>query len=513
MHVLTKLRILVSLMVLTLLCSVTLAVWSINQANRHIQRIDLAHTVYQNYLSLYAHTYELFKQYGDDLLIGTDTNLIDHQVTEIRTDIADIRQAIGAEIDLVGSEEIEELQALNTIEVRLNRLIFVLSEMSESDAPQSWMQLSQVLDAEIDMNFQELIDAALEEESKELIETRAEVAQQLFFYRSLAGIFALIAIVITIATVVLLSNALSRPLARLMSGARKIGEGDYTHRIESTGQDEIAEVAHGINTLAERVQRTTSDLSNQNVQLEKAVKQRTLQLEQLLKEAQEADSLRRSMLSDVSHELRTPLTIIQGEADVALRGAEKTKDEYRDALTRARNAAVHTTRIVDDLLFIARTQAGQPKLKREQVNLLDLVADTLSTFGPNVTFETVLQKAETSLDPVRLRQCLLVLLQNATNYGGDQVICRLDDSPDGYCITIEDDGPGMTEIEKKQAFERYFRGSNASKAYVGGMGLGLPLAKSIIEAHGGQIRLSDREGGGLVASMILPARPHLVAVS
>ncbi|WP_208353155.1 sensor histidine kinase [Pseudaestuariivita rosea] len=514
MRVLTKLRLLVALLVLALMGSTGLAIWAIHNANYNTQRMDLAHKVYQDYLSLNANTYELFKQYGDAFLIEGENLAIETQIEVIQNDIANIRQAIGREIDMVGSEEIEELTALNAIEAKLNRLIYTLGEMSEDAAAEGWSQLSSILNTEIDRNFQAMIDDALEEELTELAEMRSELADELVLYRLMAASFTAIAIISTIATVTLLSQSLSRPLKTLMAGARRIGDGDYAHRIEFSKQDEMTELADSINGLAARVQQTTSDLSRQNEELEGAVQQRTVQLEQLLKEAQQADGRRRRMISDVSHELRTPLTIIQGEAEVALRGGEKTPEEYREALERARDAAAHTARIVDDLLFIARTEAGQPRLKISQSNLNDTIIETLSTFGPRVSFEATVQDGFIGMDALRIKQCLIVLIQNAMNYGGDQIICRLDYGPNGYLLlTIEDNGPGMSDADKTQAFERYFRGSNASQSYSEGMGLGLPLAKSIIEAHGGRMELLDRDQGGLIVAMTLPARPQLSAVS
>ncbi|MCP3664743.1 MAG: sensor histidine kinase [Gammaproteobacteria bacterium] len=98
----------------------------------------------------------------------------------------------------------------------------------------------------------------------------------------------------------------------------------------------------------------------------------------------------------------------------------------------------------------------------------------------------------------------LWLLDNASHHGGRVITLTISSSSAGYQIVVEDDGPGMSDDDKSHAFERFFRGSNAAERYQEGMGLGLPIAQSIIESHGGMIELSDRPGGGLVATLSLP---------
>ena len=106
---------------------------------------------------------------------------------------------------------------------------------------------------------------------------------------------------------------------------------------------------------------------------------------------------------------------------------------------------------------------------------------------------------------------ILILLENASRYGGEQVTLRLDKAVGGYRIAVEDNGPGMTEEERSRAFQRYFRGSNAASHYSEGVGLGLPVAKSIIDAHGGSISIDERDGGGLIVAFTLPARAKRIA--
>ena len=105
------------------------------------------------------------------------------------------------------------------------------------------------------------------------------------------------------------------------------------------------------------------------------------------------------------------------------------------------------------------------------------------------------------------------MLQNAQHYGAGAIMIRLDHGPGDYRIAVEDEGPGMSAMEKKDAFQRFFRGSNAADRYPEGTGLGLPVARAIVEAHGGTISLEDRPGGGLNSIITLPKQRQIEAAS
>ena len=131
----------------------------------------------------------------------------------------------------------------------------------------------------------------------------------------------------------------------------------------------------------------------------------------------------------------------------------------------------------------------------------------------DVSFESSVADARLRADPRRIQQVVTILLENALRYGGEKVEVRLDPAPGGLAVTVADDGPGLTEAERAHVFERFFRGSNAAIRYDGGAGLGLPVAKAIVEAHGGRIALSSEPNQGVRARFTLPVRPKLEAAS
>ena len=439
MRTINKLRLLFLLMLLIALSSAGAAMWSARQGAFHIERMSLAHKVYEASLSLSSHTYQLFKQYGDALIIGDrDEGEGEAALTTlIRADIESIRHLIGTEIDLVGVEEVEELDLLSEIEQKLEDLIAALELASGASTTlddrfsSNWSGLSRILDDDIDRDFRSLIEEMLAEEAEEVEQTRASVEEELAFHRVLNAVLVATAIVTLIVCLWSLQRMITRPVERLLTGIRRFSDGDLGQPIALEGRDEFAEISNTLDLMAKRLGERTRDLTSQNADLERAVAERTERLERLLDEMKRAEASRRRMLADVSHELRTPLTIIRGEAEIALRGKQKSADTYREALVKAREAADHTAHLVDDLLFIARKESGHARLRIDGVDLKPVLEELSRNTVKPALFITEIERAPIRGDEERLRQAVLILLENARLYGGDSITLRLDHAPGG----------------------------------------------------------------------------------
>lgn len=510
MSIANLLRGLGAIMLVAALSGTALAYWTAQRAGFYNDRINLAHESYEAHLQLSSNTYQLFKQYGDAMLIGDRDEGKGEAalIGMIRQNIRDIRILIGQEIELVGEEEIEELELLSRIERKIEDLItrfeIVRKDPETEQFSRNWAGLSVMLDDEIDRDFRTMIDEALSEELDEVQETRAAAARHLKMAKRGASLLVLMAFGVAAGAFWVYAVGIATPMRQLMSGVELLAEGKFHQRMSLRGRSEVAKVAHVMDGMAAMVEARTKSLTLQNIELEEAVKNRTAELENLLKKTRLGESARRQMLADVSHELRTPLTIIQGESDVALRGGDKTIAEYRQALQRTRETAKHTNLLVNDLLFISREEAGQTRLKLERADLLTLLQDAIAVFDPDVPVLSDLESAEARIDIARIRQCIAAMLQNARRYGGPELSVRLMRTSVGYRICVEDNGPGLPDDEKEKAFERFFRGSNAADQYEDGAGLGLPVVRSIARAHGGDALLRDREGGGLSSILELP---------
>ena len=530
MRYLTKLNLAIGGLLAMALLSAGVAYWSARTAEFLLERSRLAHQVHEQYLSLSSHTYQLFKQYGDALLIGDRDGGAGEALlmSEIRNNISELRNLIGTEVQMVGEEEIEELELLARIERKIDYILRDFARLQSSTlepgTAEYTARLAAILDERIDAELRAKIAEALAEEQEEVEEAEAEMRAAVAGFQRTAVVAALFAAFTAIFGTYLLRSGLTRPLQRLLAGAEAVGRGDMDHRIEVPGDTELDRVAQAFNQMIAKVAERQDLLAASHGELEKEVSRRTAQLEKLLQTLRQTETNRKRLLADVSHELRTPLTIIRGEADVALRGARRDVEEYREVLIRTREAADHTARIVDDLLFVARQESGEIRIEPREVDLSEVVERAVvasralddahyDDIVKTVHFESAVDSARLSVDPNRIHQVMTILLENALRYGGEEVRVRLDQTPDGYAVTVSDDGPGLTDQELAHVFERFFRGSNAAIRYDSGAGLGLPVAKAIVEAHGGRIALTSQPGLGVQARFTLPSQPMLAAVA
>lgn len=526
MRFVTKLYLLFGGVVGLAVVATTLALWGARQAHVSLEHADLAHRSYQGHLSLSNHTYQLFKQLGDAITIGDlDEGRLEARLLDlIRRDVANIRAIISEEIELIGQDELEELENLARIEHQLEKLLkeyqSVVGVSLRGPTLEEWRRLAAILDEQVDQDFNGLIQDALDEEARELNEIRTSIADRLAFNRYLTLIFAVLAGILAIVSLLVVVRDMREPVKRLVGGAQALSQGDLTHRIKIHGESELDGVARSFNAMADEIASRERALSESNRNLEQAVSERTAELERLLTTLRSTEADRRRLLADVSHELRTPLTIIRGEAEIALRGDEKPPEIYREALARARDAAKHTASLVDDLLFIARREAGEVRLTVREFDLVkmlgQLIEDSRSLADkhrPSIHFESLVEQAILSGDSGRLRQVVLILLDNAMHYGGDCIDVRVAQSPQGYAVSVSDNGPGISPEEQKKIFERFFRGNDAARRYQSGTGLGLPVAKAIVEAHEGKISLESEPHVGTTFTVMLPKRPRLEAVS
>ena len=183
--------------------------------------------------------------------------------------------------------------------------------------------------------------------------------------------------------------------------------------------------------------------------------------------------------------------------------------------------ADQTTRLVDDLLFIARADAGEPRLKVRLLSLNNLLATTCADFTSQaeknaISIELELGEDEIMLmaDAGRLRQVFSILIDNALRYSSQNgtVTVSLGRDDKEIVVKVKDMGIGLTQEEVRQAFQRFFRGGKA-QSHARGTGLGLPVAKAIIEAHKGRIELDGKPGEGALVIVTLPAEERLEAVA
>ncbi len=225
---------------------------------------------------------------------------------------------------------------------------------------------------------------------------------------------------------------------------------------------------------------------------------------------QSFESMRR-FVADASHELRTPLAVIRGEADVAL-SQERTAAEYRESLGVVLDESRRLSRLVDDLLNLARADAGRIKLQVEDFYLNELVADCCRSLSPLAAERRITLECRCAADvsfqgdEQLLRRLVLNLLDNALRYTpeGGRVEAVVEAGERGVRLLVSDNGPGIPPEAAPHVFERFYRADKARSRADGGFGLGLSIVQWIAETHKGAVRLDTRSNAGTTFTVTLP---------
>jgi len=291
------------------------------------------------------------------------------------------------------------------------------------------------------------------------------------------GFLGFILLIFTIGWGARTLRRMSVPLDNLLEASDKIAEGNFSARVEEKGTPEVRALTRGFNSMAERLQVN--------------------------------DQQRRNMLADVSHELRTPLTIIQGNVEGILDGL------YPADETRLKSVLEETqvlSRLIDDLRTLSLAESGALQLKREPTDPGLFMREIASGFEAQakekeIKVELSVANVETvRIDPQRIHEVLTNLLSNALRYSarGGMVRVNLMETGSGIersvMISVEDSGLGIASKDLDQIFDRFYKSGDS-----GGMGLGLSIAKYLVEAHGGKIWVESEVGMGTKISFTLPA--------
>ncbi|MEW2114585.1 HAMP domain-containing sensor histidine kinase [Streptomyces sp. NPDC005474] len=306
-----------------------------------------------------------------------------------------------------------------------------------------------------------------------------------------------------IAGSVLVSVAL-RPLRRVASTATRVSE---------------LPLHTGEVTLDERVAESETDPHTEVGQVGAALNRMLDHVHGALHARQQSETRVRQFVADASHELRTPLASIRGYAELTRRGGEETGPDTRHALGRIESEAGRMTLLVEDLLLLARLDAGRP-LQFERTDLVPLVVDTVSDARAagrdhNWRLELPDEPALVWADAARLQQVLVNLLANARTHTppGTTVTARVRRRGPWLCVDVQDDGPGIPADLLPHVFERFARGdssrsrssgSSSSTGSTGSTGLGLAIVRAVATAHGGAVTV-DSVPGQTVFTVRLPA--------
>jgi len=278
-----------------------------------------------------------------------------------------------------------------------------------------------------------------------------------------------------------------RPLVQVAATADAIAAGDLSHRVTPTRYSaEATRMGEAFNTMVDRVQN-------------------------LLDEREESEQRLRRFVADASHELRTPLTAIRGYAELLRNGVLVSPSDRSDALRRLEQESVRMTRLVDDLLFLARLDRRRPLIRRA-VDLTVIARDAAhdaSAVEPDRPIDvSVPPTLVIDGDEDRLRQAVGNLLANVRAHTPREtpVHVRVREEPGWAVIEVADEGPGMTAEVMAHVFERFYR-ADPSRAQ-GGTGLGLAIVAAVANVHGGSAGVDSTPKKGACFYIRLPLRAH-----
>ena len=287
--------------------------------------------------------------------------------------------------------------------------------------------------------------------------------------RRLVAIFVIAGLAALLLSAVV-SRRITRPIEQLTAAVHEVARGKLPAHVQVSGRDEIARLAASFNAMADAVI------------------------------AQEG--LRRRMVGDVAHELRTPLTNLRCELE-AIHDGLAAPDPARIAALH--EEALHLQRLVEDLQDLPVADAGALRLDRERVDLGAAVADVVGDQA-----EVSAQAAiVVDVDPTRLRQIVHNLVANAARHApaGECVRVRVARAGSEAAVSVIDRGPGIPAGELERIFERFYRLDEARGRDRGGAGLGLAIARRLVELHGGRIWAESVEGQGATFTFTLPLEP------
>jgi signal transduction histidine kinase len=288
----------------------------------------------------------------------------------------------------------------------------------------------------------------------------------------------LLAIAIALLLTFILSRRILAPVKALTGATRQFGKGDFSSRVNSNDKGELGELARSFNSMADNLERT--------------------------------ERLRRNMVADVAHELRTPLSNLKGYLEAISDGVVKPDEATISSLTEE---ASSLSRLVEDLQELSLSDAGELKMIVQPEDISRLIKETIIALQPKAAAKNIELSADlpavlppVNIDSHRIKQVLNNLLDNALAHTGKegQINVTAREQEGKIYVSVADTGEGIPPQDLPLIFERFYRVDKSRARATGGSGLGLTIAKRLVEAHGGTIEVKSIQGQGSTFTFSLP---------
>ena len=305
--------------------------------------------------------------------------------------------------------------------------------------------------------------------------------QSVWWQLALAG---LVAATIALVMARFLARGMTQPLRDMAAAAKQMETGDYSQRVHTASRDEVGQLAEAFNTMSA--------------------------------ELDGLEQLRRDLVANVSHELKTPIAALRAHLENLLDGVEQPNPETLQVMLAQ---SERLGRLVEQLLDLSRLESGELPLAREPIELQPLVAQVFSEIdvarsGRGVTLTTDLPVSlpRVYADRERIHQVLFNLMDNAVRFtpAGGYVTVSASRTDGTVSVSVRDTGVGIPHDALPHLFERFYRVDPARAREDGGTGIGLAIARSVVEAHGGRIHAESELGKGSTFTFDLPVAPAII---
>jgi signal transduction histidine kinase len=312
-------------------------------------------------------------------------------------------------------------------------------------------------------------------------EPEVDIASLAILYSAMGRFFlwgGLVAVAIALFLTFFLSRRILAPVKALTSAAERVGSGDFSQKVKIKDKGELGELAQAFNSMSSDLER--------------------------------AEKLRQNMVADVAHELRTPLSNVQGYLEAVRDGVIKPDVETIRSLSEE---ATLLSRLIDDLQELSLAEAGELKLNCRTGDIAELIKQAVTVArgqavakGVSVSIDLPDKLPPVNIDSHRISQVLRNLLENAVAHTakGGSITVAVKQQGNWVEVSVTDTGEGIPAEDLPNIFERFYRVDKSRARATGGSGLGLTIAKRLVEAHGGKIEVQSEPGKGSCFSFTIP---------
>lgn len=294
----------------------------------------------------------------------------------------------------------------------------------------------------------------------------------------------------------ILARELARRVAALNAGAQQIADGDFAVRVVPEGSDELAQLSRQFNRMAEQLAASAAERTR-------------------------LETARRELIAAVSHDLRTPLASLRSMTEALADGVVTDTATTERYLATMRSQIGHLNGLIDDLFELAQIDAGALRLELQRVRPGDMLSDTVEGMQPQAQARNVALRAQIAPDvaplmvaPQKIERVLYNLVTNAIRHTPSDGVVVVSVAPappataatsPGVLFEVRDTGEGIAPEDLPHVFDHFYRGEKSRSRATGGAGLGLAIAKGIVEAHGGRIWIESSREQGTAVRFLIPA--------